>query len=358
MPARLINLKLERIDLVDEPANPGSKVLLYKRAAEKSAPADDRPGWYAKEADVHLSQTDQPLDVQGTARRKSKAAAEECKVGNTKKKSLFKRLLSVLKEAEAVDPEALREWAEGEGEGEGPEHVDAGVDNLGMLKAFYEKLGTAIGTYGDGAGLAADHPVHALKALHKEIGDHLAVAGKEAEARKEAAAKEAAAKEAEAGDEEMGPGVTKRFTALEKRAQAAEKRAEEAENIAKAERTARIVEGEKTNLLKFKGLTVNPETDAALLVGLEASSPAVAKRVREILEGAEAAVAKNNLLSQELGTGRGGATGGTAWAEIEAEAAKLVQKDNKLTKEGAINLVMQRNPALVKRYNAEEAAGA
>lgn len=230
---------------------------------------------------------------------------------------------------------------------------------MSALKAFHEKLGSVIGTYGDGAGLPADHPLHALKALHKEMGDHLTKCSKEAEAEAEAikARKEAEA-EAEA-DAALGPirksnaAISKAFVKLEKAVEAANARAEAAEKIAKSEREARAVEIQKAALRKYSGVPVNPDTDAAMLHTLAESHPEIAKRVTEILNGADEAIKKGRLFD-EVGSPRVGDAGSdTAWALIEAEAEKVIQKSStKLTKEQAIDAVMKSRPDLVKQYRA------
>jgi hypothetical protein len=61
------------------------------------------------------------------------------------------------------------------------------------------------------------------------------------------------------------------------------------------------------------------------------------------------------VLEQDLGSPLGGA-GQSAWAEIEAEADKIVTKGAAgITREKAIDQVMKARPELVVKYKAEQA---
>lgn len=450
MAARLVNLRLNRCDLVDEPANPKARVVLFKRA---SAPAIgdghvDRPDWYAKDAQYamlrasvpfgkpypneHAARIKPPGQFDRFARTNDKfgagisaifgihrdggselqairfdrskftpaaarawlrdhdysaalvPATDEGKRAMTKKQKpsiLSKFLHRLFKEAEAeAEAGPLTEWAEQEEAEE--EHAEPGMtkEALAAMKAFHGKLGEAISAYGDGAGLPADHPVHALKALHKEMGDALVAheaACKEAEARKEAEAdfgggsepprsgrgmpprrKEAEAEaeadaEAEAeGAFPLGP-VTKRLVA--KHTAALQKRLTTVEKALADERDLRLTGEARATLAKFRGVSVDVEKDAALLKGLRETAPAMHARVLELLAGADAAVTKSDALMREIGSPQGGTAAGTAWAEIEAEAGKLVAKGEKgLTMAKAIDRVMKLRTDLVRRHEAEE----
>ncbi len=224
------------------------------------------------------------------------------------------------------------------------------------LKASADKLAAAMASYGDGAGLPADHPLHALKALHKEMTDVMCAA----ETEKAAKAEEAAKAATEEGDDAVTKAaiqeeVNKGLESIKKQLEDANKRATDAEAIAKSERDAREVEVEKTTLRKFRHVTVNVDADAPMFAKMRQSDKATYDFMIGKLNAAEEVAKKANLLAKDLGSPLGG-DGQTAWAEIEAEAAKIVAKGEKgMTKEKAIDMVMKNQPELVKRYNAEQA---
>ena len=274
------------------------------------------------------------------------------------KKSFLKKLAALFKDAEA-EAGPLTDWAseeEGEPEHQG-EQKDAAMETM---KAHHAKLGEAIKAYGDGAGLPADHPFHALKALHKELGDKIAEADAHKEATHKAAEAEATHKAAEA--EAEGGRVTKaqvlvnkQIVELQKKLEATEARAVGAEKIAKSERDARELESEKTVLRKFRHVTVDVDKEAATFLKLRTADKPLYESVMAKLNATEAVAKKVAGLEADLGSPLGGGAA-TAWAEIEAEADKLVTKGEKnLTHEKAIDRVMKARPELVKRYRAEEA---
>ena len=223
------------------------------------------------------------------------------------------------------------------------------------LKAFAEKLAAATAAYGDGAGLAADHPLHALKALEKEMNDVLCAATAKAAADKEAAANAAAEpEEDDVTKAAIQTEVNKALEDVNKKLAAAEKRAADSEAVAKAASEAQAIEVEKTALRKFRHVTIDVEKDAPTFAKMRAADKALYDFTIAKLEAAEAVAQKSNILAQDLGSPLGGG-GQTAWAEIEAEAAKLVAKGENMTIEKAIDKVMASQPALVKRYKAEQA---
>lgn len=267
------------------------------------------------------------------------------------KQSFIKKLAAFFKDAEFEEASVKKAGDED--------------DTMEAMKAHHAKLGDAIAAYGDGAGLAADHPLHALKALHKELGEKLAasVAKSTQEAEAEAARKAAEDAAAHADNEEDGGTVTKAEVQVEvnkalvdmqKKLDAAEARATEAENIAKAERDMRELEGEKMTLRKFRHVPLDVDKDAPVFLKMRKSDKEGYDLVMAKLNAAEAVAKKVAVLEQDLGSPLGG-DGQSAWAEIEAEADKLVAKGEAgLTKEKAIDRVMKSRTDLVKRYEAEK----
>lgn len=249
--------------------------------------------------------------------------------------NILKKLTAVLKEAGVPMPEQA-----------GDEHA---------LKAYCDKLGAAMAAYGDGAGLAADHPLHALKALHKEMNDVMASATAKAAADKEAAEKAADSEGDDVTKANIQTEVEKGLADIRKQLDAANERVAKAEAISKADREAREVEVEKTTLRKFRHVTVDVDKDAPMFAKMRAADQPAYDFMIAQLNAAEAVAKKAGELEKDLGSPLGGA-GKTAWAEIEAEAAKIVAKGEKgLTIEKAIDQAMKNNPELVKRYKAEQA---
>jgi len=250
--------------------------------------------------------------------------------------NILKKLTAILKEAGVPMPEQA-----------GDEHA---------LKAYCDKLGAAMAAYGDGAGLAADHPLHALKALHKEMNDVMASATAKAAADKEATEKAAKPEE---GDDvtkaNIQTEVEKGLADIRKQLDAANERVAKAEAVSKADREAREVEVEKTTLRKFRHVTVDVDKDAPMFAKMRATDQPAYDFMIAQLNAAEAVAKKSGELERDLGSPMGGGNQ-TAWAEIEAEAAKIVAKGEKgLTIEKAIDQAMKNNPELVKRYKAETA---
>ena len=341
MANKLRALKLERIDLVDEPANIKSRVVLVKRAdVTKEQPSTgqvhvNRPDWLAKEA-AYLAEKRALFD----------------KEHPVTKTSFIAKLAALFKSAGP-----LQDWAsQEEGEPEQKEGEAEGVASA--LKAHADKLGEAIAAYGDGAGLAADHPYHKLKALHAELCNKLAEAESTKEAARKAAEGEGEAEadaDAEGRVQKMRVDLEKQIVDLRKKAEAAEQRAIEAEKIAKAERDARDLEGEKTTLRKFRHVTIDIDKDAPMFQKLRMSDKALYDATMAKLSAAEEVAKKSEALERELGSDAHGAASGSAWAAIEAEADKVIAKGEKgMTREKAIDYVMKHRTDLVRAYKAEE----
>ena len=152
----------------------------------------------------------------------------------------------------------------------------------------------------------------------------------------------------------MRVAVDKKIVEMQKRIDAAEKRAGEAEKIAKSERDARDLDQEKTTLRKFRHVTVDVEKDADIFRKLRNSDKTAYDLVMAKLSAAEAIGKKGDDLQRDLGSPLGGGNTGTAWAEIEAEADKLVSKDKSMTKEKAVAKILETRHDLAKRYYAED----
>lgn len=328
MASTLRDLRVKFVSLVDRGANydpktgDGAHILIHKRDAP-----DGWPAWLKTEA-------------------AALAAKEHTVKHENEKPGLLKSVAALLTKAASMLSGAPEETAEGEGD-----------DAMAGMKAHHEALGKAIDAYGDCSKLAADHPVHGLKALHAEMGKSLADhATKTATAKAEKADNQTKADKvaSDAADLEKRATLTKREQELTDRLEVVEKRATDAEAIAKSERDARALDGMKTDLRKFQHVPVDVEKEAAGLLELKQAHPKAYETLMAKMAGVEEVAKAAKGLERDLGSPLGGdGTGGSAWTQIESEAAAMVQKDGKLTKAKAIDLVMKKRPDLVRKHNAE-----
>ena len=472
MPSKLKDLRFDQAaNLVDDPANPKARIVLFKSQPSVSGVHVDSPDWKRKEATfrvpkaeqtagqrnalpdgafaavwtnangekqrklpykhsdgsvdlghlrnalARLSSTAMPAALKPKARSKLETAAAQAGVGDHKESAMRKRingremlrdmqrlqksigaLRNIFKDADAeAEAGPLADWA-GEEEQEG-QHADSignksadAAAGLTAMKAHAKKLGDAIAAYGDGAGLPADHPFHALKGIHKELCDKIAEAEAAFPPKKPAAqppmGQESQAppfgKEAEEGegdeygvdelDKDAEAGrvhknqvrlnnqqvyLNKQLIDMQKRVVDAEKRATEAETIAKSERDLRELDAEKVTLRKFRHVPVDVDKEAAEFLKMRTTNKSVYDSVLQKMRAAEAIVEKSEaILRHNIGSPLAGAPV-TAWKEIEAEAGKIVEKGAKgMTLEKAIDKVMRERTDLVKRYREEEAGRA
>lgn len=322
-----------------------------KRTSELQAVRFDSGKFTSAEAKAWLSAHDYPTGSFEPAKPVEKHASKEHHVKNAKQ-TFMKKLLALFKDADAGP---LADWASRE-ECE-PEQKEGEAESMDAFRGFAQKFGDALAGSVDGAGLVGQ-----FKALHKELCDKLV----EADARKEAAVKAAegeaegeaeaeAEGEAEGRVRKMQVAVNKQIVELQKKVDASEKRAVEAEKIAKSERDARDLDAEKVTLRKFRHVAVDVEKEAESFRKLRITDKSLYDSVMAKLNATEAVAEKNDVIARELGSPLGGGNSGTAWAEIEAEAEKLVAKDAKMTKEKAVSKILETRHDLAKRYYAEDA---
>lgn len=136
-----------------------------------------------------------------------------------------------------------------------------------------------------------------------------------------------------------------------KEAAEARKQAEDAQSVAKAEREARVMAEFTKRAEALTHLPAKPEDFAKVLKSLHEAAPEAFAAVEKVLQGANEALKQSDLF-REVGKG-GSGTGGSAMAEIEAVAAELQKADPQLTREQAIEKVMNQRPDLVKKYREE-----
>jgi hypothetical protein len=220
------------------------------------------------------------------------------------------------------------------------------------FKAFHEKLGKAIAPYGDGAGLPSDHPLHALKALHKEMFEMMAGCGMtKSEEPPAAEVPPVEVPPVEVPPAEPTPEDVEKAAKLVD----LEKKLADTEAVLKSERDATALAAEVTLLKSIKLVSVNPEADAPLFKSLKEANLPVYTRIMELIKGADAVVNATEALTTPVGSPLPGdsQSGKTAWLQIEAEAEVLRKEDSKITKAKAIDIVMKKRPDLVAKHNAE-----
>ena len=230
-------------------------------------------------------------------------------------------------------------------------------DEMTPMKGFYSKLEEALKVYGDGAGLAADHPLHALKALHKEMGNYISAGCGTAKSEEPPAEEPKAVEEPPKVEEPpvVEPVVEK--VAVEDVEKAdLKKRLAETEEVLKSEREARDLKDMIETLKSFSMISINPEQDAPIFKSLKDTNQPTFDRLMQILKGADATATATEVLTKDIGSPLPGdkSSSNTAWMRIEAEAEPLTKGENAVTKAQAIDIVMKRRPDLVKQHYAEQ----
>jgi hypothetical protein len=155
--------------------------------------------------------------------------------------------------------------------------------------------------------------------------------------------------------------VNKRLTDLQKQLDDAEARAVKAEKdaatasvVAKAEHDARADRDMVDVLKSFKATPFNidvakEDNDIRKFRKMQELDPDGFKRTMEIMKAADEQLAASNAYNN-FGSSRSGGSG-DAWAQIEQLASEMVTKSaTPMTKEQAIDKVMDQNPKLVKEY--------
>ena len=308
MATLLRGLRLNRCDLVDDPANPKARVVLHKRA---DALADSE-----KENDDMNHQ-----------------------------KSLWKKFTEFV----AKEAGALVDWA--------------GQEESEHMGVFHQKMCKAL------EGLAPEHPAFGVL---KEMGDYIAMRNAPAPPANEAPAAEGSEAPPAPAESEAAPmpdfaksaavDVNKSIAdavaeAIAKRDVEHAARLAETEQVLKSERDAVALASHVAELRKFAHVSVNPEADAPVFKRLAETDRSAYDRVIELLKSADAVTtttAANGPLTTEIGSPMpGDASTSNAWAQIEAQAAELAKEDKRITKAKAISIVMEKRPDLVKRHTAE-----
>lgn len=111
--------------------------------------------------------------------------------------------------------------------------------------------------------------------------------------------------------------------------------------------------GEIVALLKsFKATPFDMEKDVVVYRKMRDDSPEVFERTMTLMKAQDTMLASSALMTN-IGSSRVGE--GSAWAQIEAKADSMLEKStNGITREQAIEKVMEANPKLVAQHRTEQ----
>ena len=179
------------------------------------------------------------------------------------------------------------------------------------------------------------------------------VAKLEAE-RDEAIAKNAEFTKAADGKEDESDDLMKNADpALVEMIRKADQRAEAAEKIAKAERNQRIEKEFVAKAEDLPHLGEEPETLGAMMRTIsEAVDDETYEKLDFLLKAAEAKLNESSLFKELGGSGTG--TTGDAYAQLEAIAKSIQERDTLDSYEAAFDKAMDERPELYERYLEEQ----
>lgn len=289
---------------------------------------------------------DIPADVKAAARRKldvgtTTTTTKEKPVAKTLS-GFIKSLLSAVAEPDAEKRAALLKAAEDAAPPDAPAaaHTDDN-SHISALQNLHKDLSGKIKAFGAGPH-PADHPVHAMKAMHEGVGQMLKAAG------------------AECPTDE--PGMLNKGVTVDKatteRFEKMEKANEDLRKQLRGEQETRL-DGEMHTLLKsFKATPFKLEgadSDVAKFRKMKETEPELFNRTMELMKAQDAIAASSKLFGNIGANGSG--QPGDAWAQLEAKANELVEKSTTgLTYEAALDRVMMNkaNAKLVVEYRAQQ----
>jgi hypothetical protein len=165
---------------------------------------------------------------------------------------------------------------------------------------------------------------------------------------------------AEAKVSEVSKAENERVSKIEADLAKAAERAEEAEKVAKAEREMRLeAEFTKRAEAELPHLAGEPVMKGRMLRAIvertTSTDEAVKKQAEAELATLKAADKAASALFGEVGkSGRPASGDGSAYAEVDSRATKLMEADPKLSKGDAQTRVMRSDRALAKRYREEQ----
>lgn len=359
MTTRLKNLVVKEVSLVDDPANPEARVVLFKRNEPPKGGEDTdkgvigrilaaigkRLGWAEPEVEKMMGEA-MMYDDKMAEKDYYKVEGEMY----DKMYALHEAMCSVLKDPSvdkmammrgsldqfAADMEmCMPRWAMGETVEKAGRKISAA--RMTRLKAMRDELDKMIHE-AEGDMMKGDDPMSETNkgALPDEVTKRLA--------------------DLEASVAKMAD-LEKRAADLEKRATDAEARADAAEKAVKAQADAQRKAELLAKAAKYPGQG-KVEDVADMLEKAYSLSEDFGKQLEANFAATEAKIANSGIFNEFGKTGAGGDAGST-WAKIEAIAAGMVAKDAKMTQAQAVDAVLRTDEGqrLYAEYKAEKAGG-
>lgn len=384
MPGKLRDIRVHEGSLVDSPANPRARVVLFKRGGNNPASGKgggnlslrDRITSLFKRNSDPVSFADALRDskmdeqwwrLQDALRTSIRSImdSEAQNKGELIQRSLIQymgSLMDLLPDLEGkMDEVAMQKTKDTLSEMDGfAEEVakagkmisDANMKRLEQAMSAIDDILTAAKVEKKGEKGTMPTMEEILKGLSEEQRSAIQEALNKQEqevADLKKRAEEAEAKLKKGNDPEpedvwkgVNPEVRKRFEEMEKRAK-------EAEDVAKREQDARVKKDFIAKASGYRGLPIKPEEFGLVLKEIADKSPEQFAKLEEVLKAADEAIATGELF-KEVGKGGGGGGGSDTWSKIEKAAEEIMKSDSKLTKEQAITKVAEKHPELVDAY--------
>jgi len=119
-----------------------------------------------------------------------------------------------------------------------------------------------------------------------------------------------------------------------------QKKAETAEKVAKAEREMRISKEFEEKAAQFPKIGSVEDVSGMLRQAYDVDQES-GEKLEQAFKAASEKLETNDHLTKELGQSGDVASGGDAWNKIETMADKLVEKDDEMTQEQAVNKILK-----------------
>ena len=339
---RLKNLLLKEVSLVDDPANPGARVVLAKRGGDVKLVEEageyrvtDGVKVLAKAKDKATGE--KQLDTYGQV-KKALGEAEHGVAGYpVKVASLGTLIMAGFDPGEACDVVGMpRIKHVGV-----PDRViaDDPADNEvseGMLMKLATMLGKILKpSKEDDMHVDKSKMDEATRAYVEQLEKH------------QASAEAAAAKSQE-------EAVSKAKKEQEERIAKAEQRAEAAEKAATEEKNQRLVKQYEGEVSIYKRLTIDKTKHGAMLREIdEKCGEETKKALRELLSSADAVLAKAKTLSEQIGSDEGDEGAEDVSKRVSVAVAEKIAKNSKLSNADAMTQVFKEHPDWYEEYRAQ-----
>lgn len=415
MATKLKNLKIKKVDFVDEGANPDAHIRMVKskdgegqgaEAGERKEPDSILKklfGFIGKAAGMDQGEIDSVVDE--IEKGSAMSFAERINAVNNGKiademwdvcYALQSSLCSILNDDElgsadaatamqgsldefyAVVKESISKWSSGKAASIVKKSKEVSEADLKVMKAAVERLNKAISDNEDqkgdeeGMGMKIDKSKMTdaerafLESIEKRYGtDDGAVPGNGGGTAAQAPVGQA---EAPAMPATGQPGQTVEKSALVQAEGAPAPQTDAVDDIYKGLHPA--VKAELEELKKFREASEDRELAEVakkyaiigkkeeelvpVLKSLKAAGGTAYNDMIAVLDQAVETVEKSGAFSEIGKSGHGGAAGGSAWAEADAKAVELMKSRTGISKAQALDEVLMANPELAARCEKED----